>query len=385
MKYLPLIWYGLWRKPARTTLVALSLIVGFMLFGMLDGVNSAFDQATQRSKLDRLLVDPRFGVPLPFSYVDRIRQVPRVTHVAWTQFFGGAYRDPANNVVVAATEPRAFFKMRDEYDVSPQAIDALANTRAGVIFLDKLMQRYGWKIGDKVTINVPSSRKDGGADWTFDIVGVMTNPGNPGAFGIGIVNYEYFDEARSFSPGTVGRIIARVNDPARSGEVSRAIDKLFESSAAPTRTKNENEQARSRLAIVGDVNKFTRGVIGAVFFALLFLTGNTMLQSVRERSAELATLKVLGFSDASVLMMIFAETLLVCTFAAVVGLAIAAFVFPQAGQYVPSLVAYLGPQPMATQVIVLGLVFAVAIAAVSALLPAWRTLRIKVVDALASR
>ena len=385
MKYLPLIWYGLWRKPVRTTLVALSLIVGFLLFGVLDGVNSAFDQATQRSKLDRLLVDPRFGVPLPLAHVERIRQVPRVTHVAFTQFFGGAYQNPKNNVVVVATEPRSFFKMRDEYSVTPEVIEALAKTRTGVIFLDKLVTKYGWKVGDKVTISTPGTRKDGGADWTFDIVGIMSNPTNPGAFGIGIINYEYFDEARSFNPGTVGRVIARVNDPARSVEVGRAIDKLFESSSAPTRTKNENESARTRLAVVGDVSKFTRAVIAAVFFALLFLTGNTMLQSVRERSSELATLKVLGFSDTSVLLMIFAETLLVCTVSAVVGLAIAAVAFPQAGEYIPSLVAYLGPQPMATSVIVLGLACAVAIAALSALLPAWRTLRIKVVDALASR
>jgi putative ABC transport system permease protein len=385
MKYLPLICYGLWRKPARTVLVALSLAVGFLLFGILDGVNSAFDQATQRAQLDRLLVDPRFGVPLPLAHAEQIRKVPRVTHVAWTQFFGGAYQDPKNNVVVVATDPRSFFKMRDEYDVSPEMIETLANTRTGVIFLDKLATRYGWKKGDKVTITQPGSRKDGSAEWTFDVVGIMSNPGNPGAFGIGVINYEYFDEARSFNPGTVGRVIARVNDPARSVEVARAIDKLFESSAAPTRTKNENESARTRLAIVGDVSKFTRAVIAAVFFALLFLTGNTMLQSVRERSSELATLKVLGFSDAAVLMMIFGETLLVCTVSAVAGLAIAAVAFPQAGEYIPSLVAYLGPQPMATRVIVLGLVCAVAIAAVSALLPAWRTLRIKVVDALASR
>ena len=385
MKYLPLIWHGLWRKPVRTALVALSLVVGFLLFGILDGVNSAFDLATQRSQLDRLLVDPRFGIPLPLAYAERIRQVPRVTHVAWTQFMSGAYQDPKNNVVMAATEPHSFFKMRDEYSVSPEVVEALVRTRTGVILLDKLAARYGWKTGDRVTISAPGSRKDGSADWTFEVVGIMSNPGNPGAFGIGIINYDYFDEARSFTPGTVGRVIARVNDPARSVEVARAIDKLFESSGAPTRTKNENESARTRLAIVGDVSRFTRAVIAAVFFALLFLTGNTMLQSVRERSSELATLKVLGFSDTAVLMMIFGETLLVCTVSAVTGLAIAAVAFPQAGEYIPSLIAYLGPQPMATRVIVLGLVCAVAIAALSALLPAWRTLRINVVDALASR
>jgi putative ABC transport system permease protein len=317
--------------------------------------------------------------------MERIRELPRVTHVMSTQFFGGTYQDPKNNVVVVATDPRAFLKMRDEYVVAPEAVEAITRTRSGVIFLDKLMQRYGWKVGDRVTIQQPGTRKDGSPDWTFDIVGVMSNPGNPGSFGIGLINYDYFDEARSFTPGTVGRIVVRVNDSARGVEVARAIDKLFESSGAPTRTKNENESARSRLAIVGDVNKFTRGVIGAVFFALLFLTANTMLQSVRERSPELATLKVLGFSDAAVLMMIFAETLLVCVFAAIIGLVIAAFAFPQAGNYIPSLVAYLGPQPMATQVVVMGLVCAVVIAAVSALLPAWRTLRIRVVDALASR
>ncbi len=127
-----------------------------------------------------------------------------MTHVAWTQFFGGAYQNPKNNVVVVATEPRSFLKMRDEYVVSPEAVDALVKTRTGVIFLDKLVQRYGWKVGDKVTLTQPGTRKDGSADWTFDVVGVMSNPTNPGAFGIGLINYDYFDEARSFTLGRSG-------------------------------------------------------------------------------------------------------------------------------------------------------------------------------------
>ncbi len=385
MKYLTLVWSGLWRKPARTLLVAMSLLVGFLLFGILDGVNSAFDAAIQRQRLDRLLVDPRFGVPLPKAYAERIRQVPRVTNVAWTQFMQGTYQDPKNNVVVAATEPRSFFRMRGEYEVPPAQLEALANTRTGVIFLDTLAARYGWKVGDRVTIRAPGSRKDGSADWAFDIVGIMRNPGNRGSFGIGIINYDYFDEARSQNRGTVGRVIARVDDPVRSVEVAKAIDKLFENSDAPTRTKNENEGARTRLAVVGDVSLLTRGVIGAVFFAILFLAGNTMLQSVRERSAEIATLKVLGFSDRSVILMLIAEMLVVCLISAAAGLALAAFVFPQAGEYIPSLVAYVGPEPMSRSVISSGLLFAVAIAVLSSTLPAWRTLRMSVVDALASR
>jgi putative ABC transport system permease protein len=386
MKYFPLVWSGLWRKPARALFTMASLAVGFLLFGLLEGVDTAFGAAVQRQRLDRLLTDPRFGEPpLPLGYAERIERVPGVTNLTWTQFLPGFWRERTNGLVVIATDPERFFRVRNEYQTSPEHLRALSETRTGLIVLESLAARNGWKIGDKVTLQTLTPQQDGTTNWTFDVVGFVTNPSNPGQIAFALANYTYLDEARAARRGTVGRFVLRIDDPRRSVEVSRAIDALFESSSAPTRTMTENEFAQAQLASVGQVSLFARAIIGAVFFAIAFLTGNTILQSVRERTSELGTLKALGYADATILMLVVSETLLLCLVAAAVGLAAAVAFFPMISTYLPALSGFVGTARMSNAVIVLGFVFAAALALVSAAFPAWRATRLKVVDALAAR
>jgi putative ABC transport system permease protein len=386
VKYFPLIWSGLWRKPARASFTMASLAVGFLLFGLLEGVDVAFGAALQRQRLDRLLTDPRFGEPpLPRAYAERIERVPGVTNLTWTAFLPGFWREQANGLVVITTDPERFFSVRNEYQISPEHLRAFKETRTGVIVLESLAARHGWRIGDKVTFQTPIPQQDGSTAWTFDIVGFVTNPSNPGQIAFGLANYTYFDEARAARRGSVGRFVVRIADPRRSVEVSRAIDALFESSPAPTRTMTENEFAQAQLASVGQVSLLARAIIGAVFFAIAFLTGNTILQAVRERTPELGTLKALGYTDATVLMLVLSETMLLCLIAAVVGLAAAVAFFPMVSAYLPSLSGFVGTARMSSSVIVLGLMFAAVLALVSAAFPAWRATRLKVVDALAGR
>jgi putative ABC transport system permease protein len=386
VKYLPLIWSGLWRKPARASFTMASLAVGFLLFGLLEGVDVAFGAALQRQRLDRLLTDPRFGEPpLPRAYAERIERVPGVTHLTWTAFLPGFWREQANGLVVITTDPERFFSVRNEYQISPEHLRAFTATRTGIIVLESLAARHGWNIGDKVTLQTPIPQQDGSTAWTFDVVGFVTNPSNPGQIAFGLANYTYFDEARAARRGSVGRFVVRIDDPRRSVEVSRMIDALFESSPAPTRTMTENEFAQAQLASVGQVSLLARAIIGAVFFAIAFLTGNTILQTVRERTSELGTLKALGYTDAMVLVLVLSETMLLCLIAAVAGLAAAVAVFPMVSAYLPSLSGFVGTARMSSSVIVLGLIFAAALALVSAAFPAWRATRLKVVDALAGR
>jgi putative ABC transport system permease protein len=385
MKFLPLVWSGLWRKPARTLFTLLSLALGFLLFGLLQGVDSAFDGAVARQRLDRLLTDPRFGAPLPLSYGPTLEKVPHVTNLTWTVFLPGYVQEPQNNFLVIATAPGRFFKVRHEYQTTPEQLAALESTRTGLIVLKKSAEVFGWKIGDRVTLKSPVPRKDGGTDWTFDVVGLLDNPDNPGQIGFAVAHYEYFDEARAMGNGTVGRYVIRIDEPRRSVEVSRAIDKLFESSAAPTRTQTENERAQSQLATIGDVGLFTRAIIAAVFFAILFLTGNTVLQSVRERGPELAVLKTLGFSDSTVFGIVIAETFLLCLVAAAAGLAGASVLFPVVSANLLDFSAYVGSAPFFRRVLVEGFALALVLAVLSAVVPAWRTTRLRIVDALVTK
>jgi putative ABC transport system permease protein len=386
VKYLPLIWSGLWRRPARAAFTMASLAVGFLLFGLLEGVDTAFGAAVQRQRLDRLLTDPRFGEPpLPLTYAERIESVPGVTKVVWTQFLFGSYRQPTNGVLVIATEPARFFNVRNEYLTSPEHLQALQGTRTGLIVLESLAARLGWKVGDKITLQTPMPQRDGNTNWTFDIVGTLTIPTNPGQVGFALANYEYLDEARASGRGTVRRFVLRIDDPRRSVEVSRSIDALFENSPAPTRTLTENEIAQAQLASVGDVRLIARAIIAAVFFAIAFLAGNTILQSVRERTSELGTLKALGYADRTVLLLVISEALALCLCAAVIGLGAALALFPLISQSLPDLSWFVGTARMSTSVVVVGLLFATGLALLSAAIPAWHATRLKVVDALAAR
>jgi putative ABC transport system permease protein len=379
-----LVWAGVWRKPTRTIFTVASLAVGFLLFGLLQGVDAAFDRAVQRMRADRLLTDPRFGgqQPLPRSHVSQIERVPGVTQVTWTQFLFGFYQEPRNGVLVIAADAKSFFSVRPEYETSPEHLQALLDKRTGLIVLESLAATHGWKIGDQIALGSQVPRKDGTSAWTFDVVGFMDYPDNPGQVPFAVANYEYFDEARASGAGTVGRFVLRVDDPRRSVDVGNAIDALFVSSAAPTRTRLENEIAQSSLTTIGDVGRVTAAVIGAVFFAILFLASNVVLQSVRERTAELAVLKTLGFADWTMFALVVLEALFLCLCGAVLGLVLTEALFPLVSAYMPNVNAYLGTPELSGYVYLSGCGSAVALTALAAALPAWRAKRLQIVDAL---
>ena len=386
MKFLFLAWAGLWRKPTRTLFTMISLAVGFLLFGLLQGVNSTFTAAIGRTKADRLLIDRRFDVPLPQSYASRIARVAGVRDVTWTQFLQGSYQDPKNFVLVLMAEPTSFFRVRDEYVAAPTVVDALTRTRTGLVLLDKLAAQYGWKVGDKVTLSSGIPRQDGARDWEFDVVGIMTDPSNAGQFPFAVGNFDYLEEARASGKGTVNRFVIRVTDPARSVEIGRAIDSEFANSPAPTLTQLEDAFAGTELATIGDIGRLTVAVIAAVFFAILFLAGNVILQSVRERTAEFAVLKTLGFADGRVLRLVALEALLLCAVGAALGLGASEAVFPFVAAFLPNLSLYLATTPtLNPSVVMLGLAVAAALTVLAGALPAWSAKRLDIVEALRRR
>jgi putative ABC transport system permease protein len=383
--YLSLMWAGLWRKPLRTVLTIISLAVGFFLFGLLQGVNSAFDTALTRSRVDRLLIGPRFDTPLPVNYADQIRQVAGVAEVTWTGFLRGSYQDPKQGVLVITTDPRSFFSVRHEYLTSPAQLTALTRTRTGLIVLDNMARKFGWKIGDRITVSNSIPRKDGSSDWPFDIVGIMTDPSNPGQIDFAVGNYDYLNEGRAQDVGTVTRYVIRVGDPRRSAAIAHAIDTAFANSAAPTLSQAENEFAGRDLATIGDVGRLTVAVIIAISFALLVLTGNVVLQSVRERTAEFAVLKTIGYQDRQVMMLVVLEALALCLTGAALGLGLAGMVFPSLGRSMTNVSAWLGSRSLSWSVLATGISCALVLTVLSAALPVWNARRLNVIDALRTR
>jgi putative ABC transport system permease protein len=380
MKYLPLIWAGLRRKPARSIFTLLSVVVAFLLFGMLQGLNAGFAKVIADQHLDRLLTDPRVpgGAPIPIADLGLIENVPGVTAVAPRAIFFGTYQQPKNFVFALATYPDRWFNVRPEFAIPKDQLDALLKTRTGIVVTPVVQKQYEWKIGDKIPVQSRILKQDGSGEWVFDLVGVFDNTDTPNQGNLALINYDYFDEARATNRGTADRFIVRISDPKRSTQTAAAIDKLFANSTHETRTQSEREQAQSQLKQVGDINFFTTAIVGAVFFTLLFLTANTMMQSVRERIPEFAVLKTIGYSDTSVLVLVLLEALCLCVFSAVFRLAIALAVFP-------TLTSIFGGFTLPWIVIVSGIVAAVLVALISAFMPAWRVKKLRIVDAMAGR
>ena len=380
MKFFPLIWAGLWHRPLRALFTLLSVVIAFVLFGSLRGLDAGFEKAVTDQHLDTLITDSRVpgGPPMPVSSLAQIEKIPGVTAATERATFIGWFQQPKNTIAIIAADTPEFFQLRPGLVVAPGGLEAMQTTRAGLLATPAMQQHFGWRIGDKIPFKSDIVRRDGSKDWTFDLVGTFDAAQSPGKVYLALINFNYFDDLRLTDQGTAERFLIRIADPRRSAETAAAVDRLFANSPHETRTRSEKEVAQSRLKQMGDIEFLTNAVVGSVLFTLLFVTGNTLRQSVRERTPEFAVLKTLGFSNGGVLLMVLTEAMLLCVLAAAIGMAIAAAVAPFAADSI-------GTVDVSRTVLIHGICVAAVLALVSAFLPAWGVWRLSVVDALAGR
>lgn len=255
LKYLSLVWAGLWRKPARTILTLLSVAVAFLLFGLLRGVDAGFEQAIADAHLDFLITDTRVrgGTPMPISAMEKIRQTPGVKQVAQRAYFMGNYREPTNTVAAIATDTARWFTVRPGFFATQEHLQAMRTVRAGMLATPALLEYYGWKIGDKITLNSQILKRDGSPNWTFDLVGSFDSTSDPGRVYLALINYDYLDESRVANRGTADRFFVRIADPRRAVQTARDIDRIFANSPHETRTRSDQELAQLRIKQMGDV------------------------------------------------------------------------------------------------------------------------------------
>jgi len=381
MKYLPLVWAALLRSRLRTLLTFLSVVVAFLLFGVLHGVVGGLDVLINSMSDTRLRVLNRIGFThwMPIAIRNEIERIPGVTAVAANGYFGGYYQDPKNQLGGSAMDMAALFKIYPEL-VLPQAErEAMLRTRTGAIIGADLAGRYGWRVGDRITVDTPIwAHPDGSRSWVFDIVGIFHySKGNLPTNDLWM-NYDYFSEGGGMKD-QASQFIVGIKDPTSATRISRQIDALFRNSASPTLTQTEKAWAQSNIRRAGNIRFIVNAIIGAVLFTLLALTANTMMQSVRVRIGELAVLKTFGYSNGIVAMLVVLEALMLCLGAALCGLALAALAFPPLMQRVG-----LSAVPIPLSVIGAGFAIAVCLAIVSALPPLWRASRLDVATALAA-
>jgi len=382
MRFFPLLWAGLWRRPTRSVLTALCIVTAFLLLGLLEGVNAGFAKAIAEAHRDLLVTRTRVrgGAPMPIAALATIQSIPGVREVTQRAYFMGTYGDPLlkNTVAALATDPAVFFQLRPGLVVSKESLRAMRENRSGMLATPALLQWFGWKVGDAVTLHSQILKTDGSQDWTFSIVGTCDSVKNPANAYFGIINYSYLDEYRVENRGTAESFYERIADPAKAVATAAAIDSIFANSSHETRTQSDQERAQFQAKQLGDVQFFTNAIMGAVLFTLAFLTGNTLRQSIHERIPEFAVLKAVGYSDARVLSLAYAEALLLYLPPAALGLMLARLAAPLAKEDIGTII-------VSPAVAMSGLACAALLAFAGAALPASRLSRMSIVDALRRR
>jgi putative ABC transport system permease protein len=332
MKLLPLIWKNVWRRKVRTIFTLLSVFVAFLLFGILMTVRMAFTFGVDIAGLDRLVIIHKVSLimPLPLSYDAKLKAVPGVEVVAHSSWFGGVYQDPSNFFAQMAVDPEPFLAIYKEFKLPPAQLKAWLEDRQGAIVGVDLAKRFGWKVGDRIPIQATIFQpKQGGLTWEFNIVGLYD--GEPAVDKTQFFfRYDYLQENSRFGEGLVGWYIVKIADPSKSVDLAHTFDGMFANSSAETKTTSEKSFVEGFAKQVGDIGAIMMAIVTAVMFTLLLVAANTMAQSVRERTSELAVLKTLGFPDATVLGLVLAESLFIVLLGGVPGLALA-WAFVQQG------------------------------------------------------
>lgn len=380
LKYLPLLWANLRRKRLRTGLTLASIVVAFLLFGLMQTLRVALTGSADLAGVDRLVTIHKMSIiqPLPESYLTRARGVEGVKAVVPHAWFGGYYQNERNQVPVMSAEPESFFDVYTEYELPEEQKQAWIRERTGAIVGHIVAERFGWKVGDTVPMSSNIwQQKSGGNSWPMKISGIYdaTNGDNQSVY----FHHEYLDESRAFATGTIGWLGIRVADPQRSGEIARAIDALFANSSAETKTATEKAFVQNFANQMGNIGALLSAVAAAVFFTMLLVTANTMGQSIRERLNEIGVMKTLGFSSAKVTAMVFGESLLVTAVGGVIGLLLAALFAEGLSSALEQFFPVIGVPASAY---VTGAVLMVVLGGLAALLPCVQAARLKIVDAL---
>jgi len=380
MKYFPLVWSSLFRRKVRTLFTLLSIMIAFVLFNYLSAVSVAFSMGVDVAGSDRLMLIHRvsFTQLLPESYQERIRAVDGVTEVTHQTWFGGVYQDPRNFFAQFAVEPEGYLSMYPELRLPDDAKERWLHDRTGAVVSRSLADRFDWEVGDRIPLQGTIWRTRSGNTWEFTIDGIYDGAEgiNSGGF---LLRYDYLDQANSLGRGFVGNYVIRIDEPSRAVEIGAAIDTRFANSPYETKTSTEQAFVQAFANQIGDVGTMMTAIMIAVLFTILLVTANTMAQSVRERTSELAVLKTLGFTDRRVLSLVLVESILLAVVGGGVGLGLSWMLIQQQGDPTGGLLPafFVPPRDL---VIGVGLTLCLGIA--SGILPGVHAVRLRIVDAL---
>ena len=380
MKFLPLVWKNLFRRKARTLFTVLSIVVAFVLFAYLAAIRLAFGTGVSVAGADRMLVIHKVSLiqPLPESYLGRIAAVDGVADISHMSWFGGIYQDPRNFFAQFAVDPESYLRLYPEIVLSDEEREAWLRNRTGAIVGRVTADRFGFEVGDRIPLQGTIFRTRSGPTWEFTIDGIYEAGAEGYDTSTFYFHHEYLMEANDQGARFIGQYIIRVDDPARSADVAAAIDTRFANSPAETRTSTEQAFLQGFADQIGNIGAIVTAILGAVFFTILVITANTMAQSIRERTNELAVLKTLGFTDRRVLALVLIESLALAVVGGAVGLGVGWLLIGLGDPTGGFLTVFLIP----TRDLVLGGVLVVLLGFAAGAVPALLATRLRIVDAL---
>jgi len=368
------------RHKLRTGLTMLGLVVAILSFGLLQTVVDAWYAGAEGAAPNRLITRNAVSlvVPLPLHYRDKIRSVEGVKAVAAANWFAGVYQDPKNFFPQFAVDP-VYFSMFPEYRIPDAQFRAFVRDRKGAVVGRKLAQTYGFKVGDVVPLKgtiFPGT-------WTFVVRGIYDGADAKTDTTQFFFHWDYLNETLKMRAparaNKIGIFVVQIADVDRAAEVSEAIDALFENSPAETLTETEKAFQIGFVKQTEAILIAVRLVSFLVIFIILAVMANTMAMTARERLAEYATLKALGFGGGFLAAMIFGESLAIALTGSVVGVVCT---FPVATWFAAQMGTLFPVFEVSRETVMLQAACAVAVGTAAALLPARRAVRVRIVDGL---
>ena len=380
MKFIGLVLKSARRSKRRTLLTIISVALAVFLFATLRSVLDGFDAVSAASSSTRIVTIRSTSMifPMPTSHAEAIRSTPGIRDVTWANWFGGIYKDPKNFFGQFAIEPESYLRMYPEVILSPEDKKAFLEDRTGCIVGDGLAKKYAWKVGDRIVIQ-PGIPNYGSQDYPFTIRGIYKAGSSAIDNQSMLFHWKYVDE-RSDVKGQVGWYVAEVANPDQAAQVAMAIDQKFANSPYETKTDTEQQFSASFASMLGNLNLLLGSVALAVVLSTLFVAGNTMAMSVRERTTEIAVMRTLGFPASTVFLLVVGEGLVVSVIGGALGALLARVVIN--GEFLGLAGGFIPAFGVTNWNVVVGLGLSVLIGLLAALIPATMASRLKIVDAL---
>jgi putative ABC transport system permease protein len=379
MKFFGLILKSARRSRRRTALTVLSVAIAVFLFASLRAILDGFNAAAEASSSTRIVTIRSTSLifSMPTSHGETIRSTSGVRDITWANWFGGIYKDPRNFFAQFAIEPQSYLRLYPEIQLTPEDRRAFLDDRTGCIVGDGLAKRFGWKVGDRVVLQVGIPTY-GRQDFTFTIRGVYRVGGNAVDNQSMFFHWKYADE-RSIVKGQVGWYVVQINDPDQAARVATAIDRQFANTPNETKTDTERQFQSSFASMFGNLSLLLGSIALAVVITTLFVAANTMAMSVRERTTEIAVMRTLGFPAHMIFLFIAGEALLMSVAGGLVGVLLARAVVSGDMLAVSSFIPAFA---VSGKNVAIGVALSVLIGVLAGIVPATMASRLRIVDAL---